>query len=138
MIETTVSQRREMDSERQRNETEEQRKAREVSIIHALSYYLLRIIPRRRETPLVAPLSRLKYRKFSAHFTAPFATSNFKMSPNTMNTLIHMLTTTKSVSATCKIPSGPSRIPRRSRTGAKKRNESVKRKSCARSPQQLE
>ena len=32
MIETTVSQRRELDSERQRNETEEQRKAREVSI----------------------------------------------------------------------------------------------------------
>jgi hypothetical protein len=32
MIETTVSQRRELDSERQRNETEEQRKAREVSV----------------------------------------------------------------------------------------------------------
>ena len=32
MIETTVSQRRELDSERQRNETEEQRRAREVSI----------------------------------------------------------------------------------------------------------
>ena len=32
MIETTVSQRRELDSERQRNETEEQRKAREVSM----------------------------------------------------------------------------------------------------------
>jgi G-patch domain len=31
MIETTVSQRRELDSERQINETEEQRKAREVS-----------------------------------------------------------------------------------------------------------
>ncbi|KAI9512646.1 hypothetical protein F5148DRAFT_950562, partial [Russula earlei] len=32
MIETTVSQRREMDSERQRNETEEQRKAREANV----------------------------------------------------------------------------------------------------------
>ena len=31
MIETTVSQRRELDSERQRKETEYQRKAREVS-----------------------------------------------------------------------------------------------------------
>jgi len=31
MIETTVSQRRELDSERQRRETEEQRKVREVS-----------------------------------------------------------------------------------------------------------
>jgi hypothetical protein len=38
MIETTVSQRRELDSERQRNETEEQRKAREAS---ALSLSLL-------------------------------------------------------------------------------------------------
>ncbi|SRR6266702_2158008 len=44
MIETTVSQRRELDSERQRNETEEQRKAREVSIIDTSSYYLSRII----------------------------------------------------------------------------------------------
>ncbi len=32
MIETTVSQRRELDSERQRNETEDQRKAREASV----------------------------------------------------------------------------------------------------------
>lgn len=41
MIETTVSQRRELDSERQRNETEEQRKAREVSI--ADTYLILRV-----------------------------------------------------------------------------------------------
>ena len=33
MIETTVSQRRELDSERQRNETEEQRRAREASVL---------------------------------------------------------------------------------------------------------
>jgi hypothetical protein len=32
MIETTVSQRRELDSERQQKETEQQRKAREVSL----------------------------------------------------------------------------------------------------------
>jgi len=32
VIETTVAQRRELDSERQRNETEEQRRAREASV----------------------------------------------------------------------------------------------------------
>ena len=40
MIETTVSQRRELDSERQRNETEEQRMAREVRIAD-MSFILL-------------------------------------------------------------------------------------------------
>jgi hypothetical protein len=43
MIETTVSQRRELDSERQRNETEEQRKAREASVLSPQLYFLLLI-----------------------------------------------------------------------------------------------
>lgn len=137
MIETTVSQRRELDSERQRNETEEQRIAREVSTIDTSLYYLTRIILLRRETSLVAPLFRPKYQKFSDHFTAPPATSNFKTSPNMTNTPIHTLTITRFVSVRCKVPSGPSRIPRRSRTGAKKRSASVKRRSYARLPPQL-
>lgn len=37
MIETTVSQRRGLDSERQRKETEDQRKAREVSSFYTLN-----------------------------------------------------------------------------------------------------
>jgi hypothetical protein len=44
MIETTVSQRRELDSERQRNETEEQRKAREVRDSHLFHTWLVLII----------------------------------------------------------------------------------------------
>lgn len=40
MIETTVSQRRELDSERQRNETEEQRKAREASACPTPTYFI--------------------------------------------------------------------------------------------------
>ena len=138
MIETTVSQRRELDSERQRNETEDQRRAREVSKSrHFLYDYLLSIILLLREMSHVASHSRPKYRRFSDHFTALSATSNFKMSPNTTSTPIRTLITTRFVSVICKIPSVPSRIPRRSRTGAKKRNGSAKRKSYARSQPQL-
>lgn len=41
MIETTVAQRRGLDSERQQKETEEQRRAREVAYITVASSHLL-------------------------------------------------------------------------------------------------
>jgi len=138
MIETTVSQRRELDSERQRNETEEQRKAREASVFVSLSYmnHSLLLCDHREMLP-VARLSRPRYRRSFGRFTAPSARNNSKTSPSTMNTPTRTRTTTKFVSARCKMPSGPSRTLPRSRTDARKRNGSAKRRSCVRSPPRL-
>ena len=135
MIETTVSQRRELDSERQRNETEEQRRAREASVLSpSYKYYYSSLSCDRREMLPVAPLSRPRYRRSFGRFTVPSAINNSKTSPNTMNTPTRTRTTTRFVSATCKIPSEPSRTLPRSRTDARKRSGSAKRRNCVRSP----
>jgi len=45
-----------------------------------------------------------------------------------------MHTTTRFVSVTCKLPSGPSRILVKNRINERKRNESAKRRNYVRSP----
>ena len=136
MIETTVSQRRELDSERQRNETEDQRKAREASILSLHIFVAYHYDVYHREMSPAAQLFRLRYRRSFGHFTAPFAKNSFKTSLNTMSTPTRMHTTTRFVSVTCKLLNGPSKILVKNRINARKRNGSAKRRSYVRLPPQ--
>jgi hypothetical protein len=77
MIETTVSQRRGLDSERQQKETEEQRRAREVRhwVITESPNSSLRL----RIVLLVVQQLPPKYRLPSKHFIAHYAKNNLKL-----------------------------------------------------------
>ena len=95
MIETTVSQRRVLDSERQRKETQDQRKAREV-------YHHISVFGTCSETPLsdrtlwldVQPSSQ-KLLTLSDHFIALFARNSSRTSLSMTSIPILMPTTTR-------------------------------------------
>lgn len=96
MIETTVSQRRGLDSERQRKETQDQRKAREV--YHHI--YVFRtcsddsLVTDRTLWRNVRPSSQ-KLLTLSDHFIALFARNNSKTSLSMTSTPTLMPTTTR-------------------------------------------
>jgi len=96
MIETTVSQRRELDSERQRRETQDQRKAREVyHHIYVFETCSDKVLVTDRTLWLDVLPSSLKLLTLYGHFIAPFARNNSKTSLSMMSTPTHMPTTTR-------------------------------------------
>ena len=131
MIEETVSQRRELDSERQQKETEEQRLAREVCPKTKLYLSFPSSSSSRTLSPVVSPSSPRSVRP-SVLSTATSATSSSKMSPSTTSTPTPMPTIIKCASATCRWLSGRSKTQRRSSIGERRRNGSGRRRSCAR------
>ena len=133
MIETTVSQRRGLDSERQQKENEEQRRLREVrhatltikpSTTHSLQYIPIRT------TSLERTLLIQKYHPLFGPFTAVYATNNLKPSLNTTSTPIHTLITIRPVSEICKPTSASKR--RKTWISRKRRRENENRRNFAR------
>ena len=131
-VETTVAQRRELDSERQTKETEEQRRAREVCDLlgHPMAALKAFVGCSRTQLPS-AQLSSQKSPPRSAHSIATSATSSSKMSRSTTSTPTPMPTTTKRASATCSSPRARTETPRKKWTKGRRRRESGKRRSCA-------
>lgn len=99
MIETTVSQRKDLEAERQRKETEEQRKAREVSryspsILSVDLTFYYRSLSHARQ------LLRAKSHPCFAHSIVSSATSSSKTSHSTTSIPTPTATTTKHVYGT--------------------------------------
>ena len=92
MIEDTVSQRRVLDSERQRRENEEQRRKREVWPAGNL---LLRLLTLIRKQSHANKQSTQKYPKLSVPSIVPCAKSSSRRSHNTTNTPTRTHTTTR-------------------------------------------
>ena len=137
VVESTVSQRRELDSERQTKETEEQRKQREVRWVSIPRSDELKHHPLSCRTPSRSvPPCRPRSRPFSAPSTARFVRSSSRTSPSTTSTPTRTRTTTKSASATCRPPSARAATPTRRSASARRRNASARRRNCASSRRQ--
>jgi hypothetical protein len=130
MIETTVSQRRGLDSERQQKENEEQRRLREVR--HAtliIKLHSLKNIPIRTSSLERTP-STQKYHPLSGPFTAVYAINNSKPWLNMMSTPIRMLIIIKPVSEICRPTSASKR--RKTWISRKRRRGNENRRNFAR------
>jgi len=130
MIETTVSQRRGLDSERQQKENEEQRRLRQVRHLITKQYTLFSANILIRTTSLEKTLSTQKYHPLSEPSTAVYVTNSSKRSLNTMSTPIHTLIIIKPVSEICKPMSALK--PKKTWISRKRRRGNGKRRNFAR------
>ena len=129
MIETTVSQRRELTSERLLKESEDQRAEREVR--QSTGWVILKDLGHtNRTTSLAERISNPKSRKPSVLSTVQCAISSFGTLLSMTNTATRMRTTTKSGSRRCNSTNGRRLIPRRRSKNGGKRNGRERRKNC--------
>lgn len=134
MIETTVSQRRGLDSERQQRENEEQRKLREVRFasFHHSTNHVNGLISSARNLLRARTHSNQRYPPLFEHSTAHCVTSSSRMLHSTMNTPTRTRIITRHGSKTCK----PTSVlnPKKRWINVRKKSASARKKNSAKLP----